>query len=287
MATTTALDEKVQSLRERYILPHNVAEIERMQNQHEWVKGCADGLIKAPLDMTRNDLRVLDAATADGYWIQDAKSIMPTGTEFVGFDIAPNLFPPTEILGPNVTLSVQNLIKPFPPAWKNAFDLVHERFVISLFKEDEITQVLHNLLSCVKPGGWIQFVEPDFGTCVSQPKDKTTSFQMIHRLTGHVMADNMASTKLAGRLEDAGWVNVDISVRDMVAGNSHLNPALGERGRQNMLAILNYFQSVTSPETFGLSQEEWLTLPERFSKDMDQHETAIRHYIVWAQKPIA
>ncbi|OQE22213.1 hypothetical protein PENFLA_c013G08350 [Penicillium flavigenum] len=286
MAITTALDEKVQSLRERYILPHNVEEIERMQNQHEWVKGCADGLIKAPLDMTRKDLRVLDAATADGYWIQDAKSIMPAGTEFVGFDIAPDLFPPTQTLGPKVTLSVQNLIEPFSPAWKNAFDLVHERFVISLFKEDEIAQVLHNLLSCVKPGGWVQFVEPDFGTCVSRPKDKTSAFQMIHQLTGHVMADNMASTKLAGRLEDAGWVNIGVSVRDMMAGNAHPDPALGERGRKNMLAILNYFQSVTSPETFGLSEKEWLTLPERFSQDMDQHETAIRHYIVWAQKPV-
>lgn len=64
--TGTTLEETVQSLRERYILPHNVEEIKRMQNQHEWVKGCADGLIKAPLDMTRKDLCILDAATADG-----------------------------------------------------------------------------------------------------------------------------------------------------------------------------------------------------------------------------
>jgi hypothetical protein len=60
------MDETVKSLRDRYILPHDVEEILRMQNQHEWVKGCADGLIKAPLDMTKKNLRVLDAATADG-----------------------------------------------------------------------------------------------------------------------------------------------------------------------------------------------------------------------------
>ena len=144
-----------------------------------------------------------------------------------------------------MALEVQNLIEPFPKAWENAFDLVHERFVISLFRENEITQVLSNLLSCVKPGGWVQFVEPDFRTCVSHPEGKTTAFQMIHQLTGHVMADNSASTTLAHRLEDAGFVNVGVSVRDMVAGKSHPDPALGERGRQNMIAILNYFQSVT------------------------------------------
>lgn len=143
---------------------------------------------------------------------------------------------------------MQNLIEPFPAAWANAFDLVHERFVISLFREEEISRVLSSLLSCVKPGGWVQFVEPDFRTCVSSPKGKATAFEMIHRLTGHVMADNAASTKLADRLEQAGFVNVGVDIRDMVAGNAHRNPELGQRGHANMLAIFNYFQSVTRYE---------------------------------------
>lgn len=58
--------ELVKDLRKRYILPHTRDEIERMQNQHEWVKGCAKGLLKAPLDQHKRGLRVLDSATADG-----------------------------------------------------------------------------------------------------------------------------------------------------------------------------------------------------------------------------
>lgn len=50
----------------RYFLPRNVEEAERMQNQHEWLKGGADGLVLAPIDLKRHGMRVLDAATADG-----------------------------------------------------------------------------------------------------------------------------------------------------------------------------------------------------------------------------
>jgi hypothetical protein len=70
MSTTTvnvqSQTELIRDLKKRYILPHTRQEIERMQNQHEWVKACAKGLVKAPLDFERRDLRVLDSATADG-----------------------------------------------------------------------------------------------------------------------------------------------------------------------------------------------------------------------------
>lgn len=58
--------ELVEDLKRRYILPHDMKEIERMQNQHEWVKACAKGLVKAPINLRRGGLRVLDSATADG-----------------------------------------------------------------------------------------------------------------------------------------------------------------------------------------------------------------------------
>lgn len=144
-----------------------------------------------------------------------------------------------------MSMREQNLVQPFPQEWKASFDLVHQRFVISLFKDDEIKIVFNNLLSCLKPGGWIQFCEPDFGTPVSEPRDKTLAFQMIHKLTGEVMADNMAATGLAGRLRKAGLINVGVQIVDMVAGNAHEDAETGQRGFRNMLSILKYFQSVT------------------------------------------
>lgn len=52
--------------KERYILANDFEEIDRMSYQHKWVKGSSGGLIKAPIDLTRENLRILDSATADG-----------------------------------------------------------------------------------------------------------------------------------------------------------------------------------------------------------------------------
>lgn len=63
---TVSQDTNLDDARERYILPNNFEEIDRMRNQHEWVKGCAAGLINAPIDFNTKGLKVLDSATADG-----------------------------------------------------------------------------------------------------------------------------------------------------------------------------------------------------------------------------
>lgn len=49
-----------------YMLPNNRQEIERMKNQHEWIKGSFSGLIKAPIDYERKHQKILDSAAADG-----------------------------------------------------------------------------------------------------------------------------------------------------------------------------------------------------------------------------
>lgn len=96
----------------------------------------------------------------------------------------------------------------------------------------------------MKPGGWIQLVEMDFQTPVSKPIESCPAVQAVHKLTSTVVSDPLASTKLAGRLTDEGLVNVGYKAIEMVAGSSHPDPELGERGQRNMLSVLGFFQSV-------------------------------------------
>lgn len=55
-----------EAARKAYILPNNRQEIERMKNQHEWIKGSFGGLIKVPIDFQAKNLKILDSAAADG-----------------------------------------------------------------------------------------------------------------------------------------------------------------------------------------------------------------------------
>lgn len=60
------MQDDMSEAKERYILPNDWEEINRMYHQHEWVKSSAGGLVKAPVNLNKRGLRVLDAATADG-----------------------------------------------------------------------------------------------------------------------------------------------------------------------------------------------------------------------------
>ncbi|OKL56658.1 hypothetical protein UA08_08291 [Talaromyces atroroseus] len=266
-------EEQKKDVAGRYFLPRNVEEAKRMQNQHEWVKGSAHGLILAPIDLKRSGMRVLDAATADGYWMKDAKRVFPEDTEFQ--------YPPVDVF----EIVQQNLIEEFPAAWNNAFDFVHQRFVIPLFKADEVPQVISHLAGCVKPGGWMQLVEMDFQTPVSQPIESCKAVQAFHKLTSSVVSDPLAATKLADRLSHAGFVNVDYKAVDMLAGSAHPDPELGERGLQNLLSILGFFQSFTGPEIIGFNEQEWTDLPKQLAEEMRKYHFALRVYFVWGQKP--
>ena len=59
-------EDVFQESRKAYMLPHNQKEIERMKTQHEWIKASFWGLIKAPINYYKTDLRIMDSATADG-----------------------------------------------------------------------------------------------------------------------------------------------------------------------------------------------------------------------------
>ncbi|KAJ5954126.1 hypothetical protein N7501_008405 [Penicillium viridicatum] len=252
--------EEIAEVTGRYFLPRNVEEAERMQNQHEWIKGGANGLVLAPIDLQRRGMRVLDAATADGYWMQDVKADFPDDTEFLGFDNAPEGYPPLST-NPPLKIVQQSLIEDFPADWSNAFHFVHQRFVIPLFKAEEVPLVLSNLTGCVKPGGWIQLVEMDFQTPVSEPLESCKAVQTVHKLTSSVVSDPLAATKASGKIVWK-W-----------------------RGARNMLSILGFFQSVAKPEMIGLTEEEWTELPKRFSEEMEKYKFALRVYFVWGQKP--
>lgn len=153
------------------------------------------------------------------------------------------MFIPAETRPPNLELVTQNLVEPFPDHWKESFDLVHQRFILPLFKEKELDQVLGRLIATLKPGGWIQFVEPDFSSPIASPEDKTGPFRMIHELTRVTMPNYAPGPQLQALLERAGMVNVTVEVNDMVIGHQHPDPKLGECSYRNYQEVIGYYHS--------------------------------------------
>lgn len=147
-------------------------------------------------------------------------------------------------IGPNAQFKIQSLRDPFPSSWESAFDLVHQRFVISDSEENEVQHIIQRLTNCIKPEGWIQLVEADFGAYVSRPADKITAFQMLHKLTGRVMADHRAPIKLPACVEAAGMTNINLQTVDMIAGEAHPDAMLGQCGSDSLQLMFEYYHSL-------------------------------------------
>ncbi|KAM5467130.1 hypothetical protein MauCBS54593_005752 [Microsporum audouinii] len=235
-------DKQFEEAKARYLIPGGSVERDRLRVQHEWIKGTAGGLIKAPLDLTARGMKVLDSATADGFWIHDVRLILPEETEYVGFDIATELFPPPETLPPTVSLVPQSVTESFPPAWEGSFDLVNQRLLFAFFQRQEINQIVKRLVACLKPGGWIQFFEYDHYTMVTDPQ--ATTYMLFYKFAEQKVRNLNVKSDILAALKDAGCENIQSQCLEMVAGNAHADREQGMRGRRVSRVLFHSFGSL-------------------------------------------
>ncbi|KAJ0423037.1 S-adenosyl-L-methionine-dependent methyltransferase [Aspergillus carlsbadensis] len=155
---------------EMYPLGRDEVESRRLNEQHKFLLDVVDGAIDrdVPLD---NISAVADVATGTGIWLWDAKQILDqkagesSSRSYHGFDISPAQFPSTP---QGIELSVQDVFQPFPAEFINRFDLVHVRLMVTAFPESKFQEAVENVLTILKPGGYLQWVEIDFSTVEAQ-----------------------------------------------------------------------------------------------------------------------
>jgi hypothetical protein len=201
-------------------------ELKRLADNHDVFKDAMGGLLLVPVDLSKPGLRILDSATADGTWLRDLQSSIPTSVDrtYIGTDIEPELFPSQ--LPAGMTLPAQDVTKPWPADWQNSFDLVHQRLGLAGSGPTPIPDVVTNLIRLVKPGGWIELVELD----IDEPQDAGPALHKFIRLLREIftlagMGGNFAS-KMRGWLEAAGLEQVEARFVDGKAGVRNPKPEL-------------------------------------------------------------
>ncbi|KAI0476474.1 S-adenosyl-L-methionine-dependent methyltransferase [Xylariaceae sp. FL0804] len=124
--------------------------------------------------------RIADMGTGTAAFLRRLQPTLPDAS-LEGFDISPALFPPAEALPPNVSLKVLDLKQPFPEHMLGRYDLVHARMVFMAMLPGDWEPAVHNFMSLLKPGGYLQWEECDFGSaefCRESPnsRDEMTKF---------------------------------------------------------------------------------------------------------------
>lgn len=155
---------------------------------------------------------------------------------------SPELYLPVGVRAPNVQLVVQDLAKPFPQDWEASFDLVHQRFILPSFNDELINTVLSNLISCVRPGGYIQIVEPDVTARVSDPRAE--AFENMQKISERVMNNPNATPKVLDFFKKSGLVEIGLETFDMVVGDKAPNREAGIQGRKNFGFVMGKYMQV-------------------------------------------
>ncbi|KAL4898973.1 hypothetical protein BDW74DRAFT_184162 [Aspergillus multicolor] len=195
---------------EMYPLARDEAESRRLNEQHkvlvEFVEGPIDRSV--PLE---NISAVADVATGTGIWLWDAKKVLEkhageSERYFHGFDISAAQFPPAP---EGIQLSVHDVFQPFPAEHHNRYDLVNVRLLVTAFPESEYQKAVNNLLTILKPGGYLQWVEIDFSELAtdhpqaSPVTDTWLKFCEISEISQHAPEVIEAAYRKAGLLNIA------------------------------------------------------------------------------------
>ncbi|KAI1819431.1 S-adenosyl-L-methionine-dependent methyltransferase [Xylaria intraflava] len=268
-----------------YFLDGNPEELERLQLGQEIISDCFGKLVFAPVDLGNPGLRVLDSATADGLWLRDLCESSPSSNRdaqtYIGTDITGIYFPKAGI--PGVQLYEQSITKAWPSEWNGTFDLVHQRMALPAAGKDDVRGALQGLIGLVKPGGWIQLVEPDHSA------SPTPAMQDFFKLLSDVFAFMGTSTGYAPQLHkwlaEEGLESVEERVFDVPLGKSSRNDALSKKSARMIELVMKGLVEVGRTVTTSLSSTELDTLIPRAQEELAQTGDIFRLHCVWGRKP--
>ncbi|KAF2656937.1 S-adenosyl-L-methionine-dependent methyltransferase [Lophiostoma macrostomum CBS 122681] len=277
------------SVDDTYNGPRSNNEYNRLRVQHEMVKHAMNGeLIWAPVNFDSTGFEVLDSATGDGYWLVDAAGTMSPTSKLLGADLAPEHFIEKDSLPKNVELVTHNILEQWPPAFRNRFDLVHQRFVLMALNESQAQTAIRNLFKCVKPGGWIQLHDGDMQTIEDGPAHAAMKKFRTLCLTGWSMMgfSHSPGPSLVSWMRNIGFIAIEERIVKIQCGMRSADKTQGERVIQNLQATLDNMTALAQQlPGFPYSSREIIALKEELAHELRTVGNEYRTHVVWGQKP--
>lgn len=230
----------------------------RIQNDLHWEAFDGTSMIVVPLPKDE-PLKILDSATGDGYWMKQEAANFPNA-KFMGIDVDPDYFSAIKDLPSNVSFAVQSLLDPWPVEHQSAYDLVHQRYVMTNMPQGEALNVIRRLLGLVKPGGHIQLVEADmtsFDRDGHPGESEKMDFMAKFFATGDM--DPATGPKLADWLTQAGAVDVESRMMSFGIGARGKTQGQREKSTWNELTLVDNLSFVCERNvTLGLNGVWWV-----------------------------
>ncbi|KAJ8059161.1 hypothetical protein OCU04_012135 [Sclerotinia nivalis] len=167
------------AVEEEYLLDRSTLGSSRLYVQH-WLWQRLVGCLLHPSIPIKENMKIADIACGTGIWLIDlAKELKESNTcvQLGGFDISAAQYPPSTLLPSNVKLDILDIFESITEELIGQYDVIHISLLCLVIRDGDPRSVLDNLLTLLKPGGYIQWKENDFSAiyCTSTSPDISTN----------------------------------------------------------------------------------------------------------------
>lgn len=243
---------------DRYLLPRDTGEIDRLDLQHYAFLEALGALHQAP---ARTDGISLDTGAGSGRWGWDVVRRSPRA-QVIGLDLMapragwPDRYQPL----------LANVLDGLPFA-DDSFDLVHQRMMLFSIPARYWHAAIHDLVRVARPGGWVELVEmpvggfenmgPNMSRIAGLALDVSAARGLDISGTPHRLLDQY--------LRDLGCVHVDRRDVTLPIGEwgGRIGSTMATDFRLASMRILDAFSGLPADERSDLLQRAMLECEER------------------------
>ncbi|KAI0119555.1 S-adenosyl-L-methionine-dependent methyltransferase [Daldinia grandis] len=273
-----------------YFVSSTEAENRRLEQASAVVRAYMDGnVFLAPIDTARENLKVLDSATNDGFWLSQFQASLkdPNSATLIGTDLQDRFPDPPR---PGINLQIQDINEPWPKSWKSTFDYVHQTLVLFQAGPKQ-REVINSLGELVKPGGWIELMEPQYEATNDNNGLAYKQFlDMLGELWGMRGTKSGFAADLEGIVKDAGFVDVKSVLLPIGIGPKHKDPGLAGVSVESTVGGGKNITIAGKSIPGGLksiSAEDFETWPARFEEELKTKGAYMPLRVVYGRKPEA
>lgn len=199
-----------------YLLSRDYVDCTRLNLQHYIWTQMFGYLLHPSIDTSIDNLKVADIGTGTGIWLMDLSRQLPLTSQLDGFDVDTSQAPPTEWLPANVNIRKWDIFTEVPDELVGQYDIVHLKLLVFVVKGDPVP-ILRNLLRMLKPGGWLQWAEPDVASMRIMKTKSSNNDDALQQLFSLTAAQDPRlvpkwPSQLPGFFNDQGLTQVEAHV---------------------------------------------------------------------------
>ncbi|CAG8437306.1 9831_t:CDS:2 [Dentiscutata heterogama] len=266
-----------------YPMPNDEDEQDRLHLQHFLMRYLWQSNFSAPINhiLTKPGSKIIDIACGAGSWSFDMATTYPT-IDVVGLDISP--LQPTQIKPKNFTYVKANVLEEIPFE-DSTFDFVYQRFMSYAYTKDEWPSAINELVRILKPGGFIELMEPSPELFDLGPIAKRIWGAQSMLVTQRGV-DLDVYQKLEKILQDQGQLeNIKKEVKIIHHGINN-NVQLNKVDINNLVSIMGGMKTHTT-KVLQITDDEFDELLK--AAEMELYETDFNYHLVrvYASKLVA